>query len=159
MSSENSMATFDDPEMRRILEDLLAKDEPITARAVARLHPKINAASSITRHPERTKLLGHYQERQAQYRRWSGRVSKQSKDVVSAALADKDLRIAELERQVALLTASHVAMIRAVGELGGFSKWAQFFENYREGRITLERLGALPSADVVPISKNDQNNG
>ncbi|WP_238537480.1 hypothetical protein, partial [Chromobacterium haemolyticum] len=71
------MPAFEDAEMKQILEVLLAKDEPITARAVARLHPKINAASTITRHPERSKLLEHYQERQEQYRRWSGRVSKQ----------------------------------------------------------------------------------
>lgn len=152
MSNDNAMQAYEDAEMKQILEDLLSKDEPITARAVARLHPKINAASTITRHPERSKLLEHYQERQEQYRRWSGRVSKQSKAITSAALADKDLRIAELEKQVALLTASHVAMIRAVGELGGFGKWAQFFTNYRESRIELERLGALPLAEVSQIS-------
>nr|WP_294863351.1 hypothetical protein [uncultured Pseudogulbenkiania sp.] len=145
------MPAFEDAEMKQILEDLLAKDEPITARAVARLHPKINAASTITRHPVRSKLLEHYQERQEQYRRWSGRVSKQSKAATSVVLADKDIRIAELEKQVALLTASHVAMIRAVGELGGFSKWAQFFANYRESRIELEQLGALPLAEVSQI--------
>lgn len=151
MSNENTMPAFEDAEMKQILEDLLAKDEPITARAVARLHPKINAASTITRHPVRSKLLEHYQERQEQYRRWSGRVSKQSKAATSVVLADKDIRIAELEKQVALLTASHVAMIRAVGELGGFSKWAQFFANYRESRIELEQLGALPLAEVSQI--------
>ncbi|MDH0340255.1 hypothetical protein [Chromobacterium haemolyticum] len=145
------MPAFEDAEMKQILENLLANDEPITARAVARLHPKINAASTITRHPERSKLLEHYQERQEQYRRWSGRVSKQSKAATSVVLADKDIRIAELEKQVALLTASHVAMIRAVGELGGFSKWAQFFANYRESRIELEQLGALPLAEVSQI--------
>ncbi|MEN3032023.1 hypothetical protein [Chromobacterium amazonense] len=151
MSNENTMPAFEDAEMKQILENLLANDEPITARAVARLHPKINAASTITRHPERSKLLEHYQERQEQYRRWSGRVSKQSKAATSVVLADKDIRIAELEKQVALLTASHVAMIRAVGELGGFSKWAQFFANYRESRIELEQLGALPLAEVSQI--------
>lgn len=151
MSNENTIPAFEDAEMKQILENLLATDEPITARAVARLHPKINAASTITRHPERSKLLEHYQERQEQYRRWSGRVSKQSKAATSVALADKDIRIAELEKQVALLTASHVAMIRAVGELGGFSKWAQFFANYRESRIELEQLGALPLAEVSQI--------
>ncbi len=61
------------------------------------------------------------------------------------------MRIAELESQVALLTASHVAMIRAVGELGGFSKWAQFYESYRSSREQLAKLGALPEARVNPI--------
>jgi hypothetical protein len=39
-----------DPDMRRVLDDLLSRDEDITARAVARLHPRINATTSITRH-------------------------------------------------------------------------------------------------------------
>lgn len=157
MPKEDNVQAFEDAEMKQILEDLLANDEPITARAVARRHPKVKAASSITRHPGRSKLLEHYQQRQEQYRRWSGRVSKQSKAVTSAALADKDIRISELEQQVALLTASHVAMIRAVGELGGFSKWAQFFTNYQESRAELERLGALPLATVSQLRHTSES--
>ncbi len=140
-----------DPEMRRVLEDLLSRDEDITARAVARLHPQIKAASSITRSKERSRMLTQYQERQAEFRRWRGRPGKLSGDAAASALADRDLRIAELESQVALLTASHVAMIRAVGELGGFSKWAQFYESYRSSRDQLAQLGALPEAEVTPI--------
>ncbi|MCP1290409.1 hypothetical protein NK214_09440 [Chromobacterium sp. S0633] len=157
MPKENTVPAFEDAEMKQILEDLLANDEPITTRAIARLHSKVNAASSITRHPGRSKLLAHYQERQEQYRSWSGKTSTQSKAVTSAALADKDMRIAELEQQVALLTASHVAMIRAIGELGGFSKWAQFFANYRESRIEQERLGALPLAKVTHLTPPTRN--
>ena len=140
-----------DPDMRHVLDDLLARDEDITARAVARLHPRINAASSITRSTERSRLLAKYQERQAEFRRWRGRPSKLSGVAAASALADRDVRIAELEADVALLTASHVAMIRAVGELGGFSKWAQFYESYRGLRDRLERLGALPKAEVKPL--------
>lgn len=140
-----------DPEMRQVLDDLLARDEDITARAVARLHPRINAASSITRSVERSRMLAQYQERQAEFRRWRGRPGKLSGDAAASALADRDLRIAELESQVALLTASHVAMIRAVGELGGFTKWAQFYESYRSSRDQLAQLGALPEAEVTPI--------
>ncbi|MGF6732688.1 hypothetical protein OKW50_004833 [Paraburkholderia youngii] len=40
-------ASGDEP-MREILETLLADDEDITARAVARLHPTIKVASSIS---------------------------------------------------------------------------------------------------------------
>lgn len=137
-----------DPEMRRVLEDLLSRDEDITARAVTRLHPQIKAASSITRSKERSRMLTQYQERQAEFRRWRGRPGKLSGDAAASALADRDLRIAELESQVALLTASHVAMIRAVGELGGFSKWAQFYESYSGSRDQLAQLGALPEATV-----------
>ena len=140
-----------DPEMRQVLDDLLARDEDITARAVARLHPRINAASSITRSVERSRMLAQYQERQAEFRRWRGRPGKLSGVAAASALADRDVRIAELESQVALLTASHVAMIRAVGELGGFSKWAQFYESYRGSRDQLAQLGALPEATVESL--------
>ena len=140
-----------DPEMRRVLDDLLSRDEDITARAVARLHPRINAASSITRSVERSRMLVQYQERQAEFRRWRGRPGKLSGVAAASALADRDLRIAELESQVALLTASHVAMIRAVGELGGFSKWAQFYESYGGSRDQLAQLGALPEATVESL--------
>lgn len=140
-----------DPEMRRVLDDLLSRDEDITARAVARLHPQIKAASSITRSKERSRMLAQYQERQAELRRWRGRPGKLSGDAAASALADRDVRIAELESQVALLTASHVAMIRAVGELGGFSKWAQFYESYSGSRDQLAQLGALPEATVESL--------
>ncbi|WP_222564419.1 hypothetical protein [Novilysobacter antarcticus] len=140
-----------DPEMRQVLDDLLARDEDITARAVARLHPRINAASSITRSKDRSRLLDEYQKRQAEFRRWRGRPGKLSGVAAASALADRDVRIAALESQVAILTASHVAMIRAVGELGGFSKWAQFYESYRSSRDQLAQLGALPEAEVESL--------
>lgn len=140
-----------DPEMRRVLDDLLSRDEDITARAVARLHPQIKAASSITRSKERSRMLAQYQERQAEFRRWRVRPGKLSGDAAASALADRDVRIAELESQVALLTASHVAMIRAVGELGGFSKWAQFYESYSGSRDQLAQLGALPEATAESL--------
>ncbi|MFI8720071.1 hypothetical protein [Stenotrophomonas sp.] len=153
-SSEPSK-TDPDPEMRLVLDDLLSRDEDITARAVARLHPKINAASSITRNLERSRLLTSYQQRQAEFRRWRGRPAKLAGAAAASALADRDLYISELESQVALLTSSHVALIRAVGELGGFSKWAQFYQSYRESRDRLIQLGALPEAsvDVMPARR------
>jgi hypothetical protein len=144
-------SSSDDDQMREILETLLAEDEDITARAVARLHPSINAASSITRSESRSKLLAEYQQRQAEYRRWRGRVAKRSGADTAASLADRDIRIAELEATVQLLTASHLAMLRAVGELGGFSKWARFYEQYRDARDKLAELGAIPEATVSPM--------
>jgi hypothetical protein len=145
MTSEVKMQTDPgvDNEMRHVLDELLAQDEDITARAVARLHPRINAASSITRSPLRSQLLSDYQQRQTEFRRWGGRLKKMSGAAASEALASRDTRIAELEAQIALLTASHVAMIRAVGELGGFSKWAAFFEHFKDTREQLMQLGAL----------------
>ncbi|MNE99013.1 hypothetical protein D3C87_2002360 [compost metagenome] len=71
--------------------------------------------------------------------------------MTAATLAEKELRIAELERQVRLLTSSHLAMIRVVGELGGFSKWAAFYEHYAAARAQLEALGALPVATITAL--------
>lgn len=148
MTERGESILHGDEQMREILETLLADDEDITARAVARLHPAINAASSITRSESRSRLLAEYQQRQSAYRRWRGRIAKRSGADTAASLADKDMRIAELEATVQLLTASHLAMLRAVGELGGFSKWAKFYEHHREARDKLAALGAIPAAPV-----------
>ena len=134
-----------DTEMVKVLDDLLEKNEDITARAVARLHPTISAASSITRSESRSQLLARYQERQKDIRGWHGKLSKISKGKAAISLADKDAKIAELESAVAILTTSHVAMIRAVGELGGFPAWRRFFEDYKVIRDKLTATGALPA--------------
>jgi hypothetical protein len=149
---DESTPPSDDDQMREILETLLADDEDITARAIARLHPSISAASSITRSKTRSRLLAEYQNRQAEYRRWRGRVAKRSGADTAVSLADKDIRIAELKATVQLLTASHLAMLRAVGELGGFSKWARFYEEYRDARDKLIDLGAVPTATVAQLT-------
>ncbi|ANB72612.1 hypothetical protein AYM40_26820 [Paraburkholderia phytofirmans OLGA172] len=152
MTEPIETALAGDEQMREILETLLADDGDITARAVARLHPSIKAASSITRSELRSRLLAEYQQRQSEYRRWRGRVAKRSGSDTATSLADKDIRIAELEATVQLLTASHLAMLRAVGELGGFSKWAKFYEQYREARDRLDKLGAVPAATVSSMT-------
>lgn len=142
-----------DESMRTVLERLLEEDVPITARAVARLHPSIRAASSITRIPARRELLEEYQQRQKKLREWRGRTAKQSGVQTARQLAAHAQEVAELRLTVQTLTASHLAMIRAVGELGGFRKWAEFYESYRSIRESLVQLGALdrsPSVQSVP---------
>ena len=143
--------------MIKILEQLLAEDANITARAVARLHPSLAAASSITRNGVRMALLSKFQKQQEMYRKWSGRVSKISASDQSATLAKKELRIAELEAEVHLLTISHVAMIRAVGEHGGFSRWTQFYADYSSVRDSLVALGALPKSNIHPLASTDEH--
>jgi hypothetical protein len=133
-----------DQSMLRILESLLERDVDITARAVARLHPSLKAASSITRSESRTALVAQYRHRQNEFRRWRGRVGKRAGDQNAAALADKQSRIDQMEAMVALLTASHVALLRSLGELGGFAKWAAFYERFRKARDALQEIGAIP---------------
>ena len=137
-----------DPEMERILEEMLEADETITARALARKHPAIKHASSVTRSHVRSDLMARYLERQKERREWLERASKRSPNQLAAQLSHKDSRIAELERQVEILRASHLAMIKTVGELGGISKLLKLYEGYREVRSELDRLGLLPRCEV-----------
>ncbi|HEM7878109.1 hypothetical protein DF044_30790 [Burkholderia contaminans] len=153
MIEHSEITSIEDERMRDILETLLADDANITARAVARLHPSIKAASSITRHKLRREMLAEYQRRQTEFRRWRSRAAKRSGTDVIASLADKDIKIAELEATVQLLTASHLALIRIVGELGGFGKWAKFYTEYRDAQEKLAALGAIPTAQVAALSK------
>jgi len=134
-----------DESMLPILESLLERDVDITARAVARLHPSLKAASSITRSEARSNLVAQYRHRQNEFRRWRGRVGKRAGDQNGAALADKQSKIDQMEMTVALLTASHVALLRSLGELGGFAKWAAFYERFREARDALQKIGAIPA--------------
>jgi hypothetical protein len=159
MTKEENIERPEEDAMVQVLERLLAEDVDITARAVARLHPSLKAASSITRSPMRMDLLSKYQERQASYRRWNGRTKRMSGAEQSAVLAARDSRIAELEVAVQLLTASHVAMLRAVGELGGFSKWAKFYGDYSSVRDKLGALGALPTSTVHPLAPASVSSG
>lgn len=140
MNNETEFQGDAEQEMIRVLERLLAEDVPITTRAVARLHPTLKAASSITRNTARSALLAKFQARQAEFRRWRSRTTKLSASDSAATLAAKDSQISELEANLQLLTASHVAMLRAVGELGGFAKWAHFYESYAAVRNKLEAL-------------------
>jgi len=144
-------------EMIRVLEHLLAEDAPITARAVARLHPTLKAASSITRNSARSALVAKFQARQAELRRWKSRTTKQSSGKSAAMLEAKDRQVSDLEATVQLLVASHVAMLRAIGELGGFTKWAQFYESYATVRDQLETLEtSLPPLMASPKRAMDE---
>lgn len=145
-----------DNEMEDILRTMLETDEDITARGVIRRHASLSAASSITRNPARSEMLAKYQTRQEEFRGWRTRLAKRSKDGAAMGMAEKDIRIAELERQVELLTASHVAMLRAVGELGGYAKWAKFFDSYKDIRNELMKMGAIPTAKVIHLDEKDQ---
>lgn len=152
----SSSDTCYDPVMKQILEAMLEADEDITARGVIRRHTGLNAASSITRSEERSKMLAEYQTRQEEFRGWRGRLAKRSKESAAMSMAEKDIQIAELQRRIELLTASHVAMLRAVGELGGFGKWTKFFDSYQHIRDELWRMAAMPDAKVLPIEKRDK---
>lgn len=153
MTEQKHSMADDDAEMAAILEKMLESDEDITARAVARVHPSIKAASTITRSEKRRKLLAIFQARQDEYRLWRNRAGKQSSASTASSLEQREHRVKELEESVQTLIASHVAMLRAVGELGGFSKWAKFYEQYQQVRDHLAKLGAMPEAAIYERDK------
>lgn len=129
-----------------VLDKMLEGDEEITHRAVIRSVPGISAVSSVTRDNFRRELVEYYQQRQKDLRSWVGRAKKTSHDDLSSQLAKKDVRIADLERQVATLTASHKALLLAVGETGGVAAWKRFFENYQD---ILDSLDRRPPLSIV----------
>ena len=149
-----------DPELARILDEMLAANETITARAAARKHPSVHHASAITRHPIRSELLRHYQARQKEFRIWSERLPKFSRAKAAASLAQKDQCIADLKRQNEVLQASHIAAIRSVGELGGMKKWLEFFESWHPAIEELRRTSALPEKSITePIALKNRKGG
>jgi len=149
--SQEKVGGDTDPEMVRILQEMLDSNERITARAVARKHPVLKHASSITRSSERSNLLSRFQSQQDHYREWQERMPKRSREQLADQLAQKDSRIAELERQVEVLRVSHMAMIRTVGELGGMGKLLKLYEGYREVRSELDKMAVLPRGEVKTI--------
>jgi hypothetical protein len=140
-----------DPELLRVLEEMLELDEDITARAAARRHAVISHASSITRSTHRSEMVASFRVQQAERRGWSHRLQKRSREKAASELTARDARIKVLEGQVETLRVSHLAMIRAVGELGGMAKWRKLFEEHREIRESLRTVGALPEAGVAEI--------
>lgn len=132
-------ASLLDENISNALERMLENDEDIGHRAVIRAVPEISAVSSITRDDFRRELVEYYRALQSERRQWTNRAKKTSQDNLTSQLTAKDLRISELERQVAILTASHKALLLAVGETGGVAAWKRFFENHQEILDTLDR--------------------
>lgn len=133
-------------ELKALLSDMLDRDEDITARAVARLHSTVNNASDYTRHVERRALLEEAQAKQQELRKFVGRVKRDGSKAAAEKLQAAEARIRELEADEAARVASHLAMIRAVAELGGTAKLLAFYKSYSDIRDRLSRQGALPAA-------------
>ncbi len=118
--------------LKNILEELLNNDTTITAREITRHHPTLKHASTITRSIERRNLLKEYQDKQKYFRKHINNSKKQSQSKLALQLAEKDKKIVELEKQIQILTASHIAMLKAIGEVGGMSAWVKFFEESKD---------------------------
>lgn len=134
-------ASMLDDQIDQALSFMLENDDDIGHRAVMRKVSGISAVSSITRDEYRRSLVEYYSSIQAERNKWAKRSQKTSQEKISAQLALKDHRIQDLEREISILTASHKALLLAVGETGGVAAWLRFFDGYQEivDRISREK--------------------
>lgn len=140
----------DNRELEGVLQKLLNENIDITAREIARRHSLLSSASTITRHLGRRKLVEEYQRRQSEMRAWQARLGKRSKEQVAGELAAQQAKISELDETVRTLVTGHVALIAAVAQVGGMSKLAKFYENFRDVRHQLTLSGAIPDDIRAP---------
>ena len=142
-----------DADLTSILEEMVENDVTITVRAIAKRHPNIKSASSFIRSELRMKSITEAQELQRRIRSVNQRVNKTSSQKISKMLADKDIAILDLRKRNALLVTSHVAMLQAVGEIGGFAKWRELFRDYQKARESLSEMKAIHDAETIQLSK------
>ena len=118
--------------LENILKVMLENDQTITYRAVAAQHPNFKYASSITRDPSRKMLVNIYQSKQNLIRE----KAENLKRVSQKSLIDKINNLEEenyiLEQKNKALRMSHIALYKAVGELGGLAKWEKMFLLHQE---------------------------
>jgi len=138
-----------DETIQQACDDLINSDVEVTAREIARQADV--APSSITRDPHRKAIIKAAKAKQSELRAWRKRQAKQSRDRDAESLTEKDLRIAELERRIDLLTASHKAMIMVIGEFGGMAGWQRFFPHWHQVEELLRDMGAMPNAEITQI--------
>ena len=138
-----------DERLEAVMDDLLNADQDISARAAARALGI--APTTITRNTTRMELVGKYQAEQERLRSIAMKADKTSKANLSRQIDLRDRTIAELEPRVHILTASHKAMLLAVGEIGGISAWRRFFEKYDDIKTELMKLNAMPDIVVKDI--------
>lgn len=133
-----------DTQLIAILESLLAENINISAREVAKRHPEVASASTITRDPARRELLESYQLRQLELQKWQNRLAKGNKAEVATQMERQQSRIEQLERNEEILLRGHVSLIAVMAELGGTTKLAQYYAHFSELRNSLIQLNALP---------------
>lgn len=139
-----------DERLRMTLQAMLDRGERISARGVLKHLGDVRAASSLTRDTVRRSMLEEFRRLQAMRSAWVDRATKQSTARLERTLAARDARIAELERQVQLVIASHRALVHAVGELGGLPVWKKAFGGYERCLQELAHLGALARPKKPP---------
>lgn len=143
--------------LERLLEAMLVENENITARGVTRRSGSpFKHASDITRNRDRAALVESYREKQAGLRALSEKFDKQSRSNLTRRIAELEEKLAATRTQRDTLIASHRAMLLAVGEMGGIAAWKRFFDQWRDAKESLHKMGAMPKADVrtLPVQES-----
>ena len=145
-----------DKAVAAVCKKLLDDDSSITLRSVA---TRIGVAhTTLGRNPDRKAQIELAAALQKEARRLAR--TRRGAEGEAAVLAKKDAEIKELRIQVELLTASHIAMFRALGERG-IHAWRGFFPHYDEVSKRLRVLQAVPdhseyeSGKGRPFSNSD----
>lgn len=134
----------------RALAALLDENIDITAASLAyRLGAQ---RSTVTRSKERLKAVDEASREQKRLRNVVAD-NKSSAETLLAKLVRRDAVIASLERRVEILTASHRAMLMAVGEVGGIAAWRNFFSKWDGVRKELKEMCAMDQLDEADPSE------
>ena len=139
---------FPDAKIGAACQALIAANKKVTIRAVAE-----RTAMAHTTYSRDLKRKGQITRAQdIQRLAWTIKQTHhgQAAPHESLALARLRQRLDEVEAHNQLLIASHRAMLRAVGELGGTRAWLRLFATQPDALTSLEEIGALPD-NVTPI--------
>lgn len=141
------------------LRDMLDDNETITVRALVRRMGTVGHASTITRDRWRMARVVEWQAEQARVRSQIERSDKTSRTNLANQLEIQKARVSELEAERNLMCGAMLAMVQAIGEMGGMRAWHRFFDQHSEALRQLRTIGALPSAAVLPMPAAAPVNG
>ncbi|MDC7694281.1 hypothetical protein PQU94_08310 [Asticcacaulis sp. DXS10W] len=145
---------MDDPKLdhlRQLLEQFLEADMDITASALVAASHKFKHPSDITRPVNRGPLFHEYRQRQARLRDLARKTDKNAKGKLLARLAGTEENLMLMVRRNELLIATVRSLIRTVGTTQGLKGWLTMSADYAALRKELEAMGAIPSADPLPL--------
>lgn len=143
-----------DPKIGKACRELIARNKKITIRAVSERNGV--AHTTYSRDPKRRAQITRAQE--IQRLAWTIKRTHrgQAEPHESVAMARLRKRLEDAEARNQLLVASHRAMLRAVGELGGTRAWLRLFANHPNALESLGEIGALPE-NVMSIQQARAN--
>lgn len=141
--------------LRSLLEEMIQSDAAISFRQVSeRSDGRFPHATSLTRKGPLRATVQDAVARQKAVREVARKFSKSSPARLAERVLALEAEVRELKGQRELLIASHRAAILAIGRIGGLKAWRDHFPAYSEAMHELEKLNALPVAEVRQLKGN-----